>query len=415
MLHSDSHHSANNRTQVTESETDSSAVRELSELKSWIKKASEVCREASKGNLEARILGYDRDDEMGEIVHGINNLLDITDAFVREAKASLEYASKGKFFRRVLLRGLPGTFRHAAQVINSANDEMARNAKGLTEAKERRLMLADQFEAAIKGIVGTVASASTELSATAQNLSHNAASTTEQSVAVAAAAQEMSVNVQRVAAATEELTNTVAEVGRQVTESSKAGLNAVQEASRTKDIAEGLSAASQRIGGVVKLISQIAGQTNLLALNATIEAARAGEAGKGFAVVASEVKALARQTADATEEIQREIMSVQSISADASKAIGDIAKTIQSMQQISEAIEVSVSEQREATQEICGNIHQTALGTQNVSNNISGVTIAAQDTSSGSNEVLLASSELSRQAEGLRAAVEEFLVSVRRG
>lgn len=384
-------------------------------LKEWIARAASVCKEASNGNLEARILGYDREDELGDIIHGINHLLDITDAFVREARASLEYASQGKFFRRVLLRGLPGTFRHAAQVINKATDEMSVGARALEDAKTKRLQLADDFEAAVKGIVGTVAAASTELSATAKNLSENASSTSEQSVAVAAAAEEMSVNVQRVAAATEELTTTVAEVGRQVSESSKAGQNAVQEAAHTREIAEGLSAASQRIGGVVKLISQIAGQTNLLALNATIEAARAGDAGKGFAVVASEVKALARQTASATDEIQKEIESVQKISSDASQAIDGIAKTIRGMQQISEAIEASVLEQREATQEICGNIHQTALGTQEVSKNISGVTMAAQDTSSGSNEVLLASSELSRQAEGLSAAVESFLVNVRRG
>jgi methyl-accepting chemotaxis protein len=180
-------------------------------------------------------------------------------------------------------------------------------------------------------------------------------------------------------------------------------------------IAEELAVGSKRIGGVVKLISQIAAQTKLLALNATIEAARAGDAGKGFAVVASEVKNLAQQTASATEEIQSEIENVQSISAEAVRAIDVVAKTIGNMREISATIELSVSEQRIATEEICSNIHQTALGTQDVSKNICGVTTAARDTSEGASQVLAAAGELSQQSESLRVAVDGFLVSVRAG
>ncbi|MFN9952890.1 MAG: methyl-accepting chemotaxis protein, partial [bacterium] len=201
----------------------------------------------------------------------------------------------------------------------------------LGDARTRRLAIADEFEATVRGIVTTVASASTELAATAQLLSHNASGTTEQSVAVAAASEQMSVNVQRVAAATEELTLTVTEVGKQVGDSSQFAEGAVREAARTQDVVHGLADASRRIGGVVKHISQIAGQTNLLALNATIEAARAGDAGRGFAVVASEVKNLAQQTANATEEIQREIENVQGISSDTVKAISGVSDTIKKM------------------------------------------------------------------------------------
>jgi methyl-accepting chemotaxis protein len=223
------------------------------------------------------------------------------------------------------------------------------------------------------------------------------------------------VNVTRVAAATEELTNTVSEVGRQVEDSTKFAAGAVTEADRSSTIVNGLSEASKRIGGVVKLISQIAGQTNLLALNATIEAARAGDAGKGFAVVASEVKNLAQQTASATEEIQREIEGIQSISGDTVKAISGVSETIRKMSEIAGAIENAVSEQQIATSEICANINQAATGTKDVSKNISGVTLAAQETSSGASQVLEAAQELSRQSEALQQSVESFLVSVRAG
>jgi len=383
------------------------------EAMEWIRKACDVCREASNGNLEARILGYHQKDELGELFHSINHMLDICDAFIRESRASLEYASRGKFFRRVLLRGLPGTFRSAAMVINAGTEEMEKGARALIEARDKRLNLADEFEKAVRGIVTTVAAASTELTATAQLLAQNAAGTTDQSMAAAAASEQTSVNVSRVAAATEELTNTVAEVGRQVEDSSRFASGAVKEADRSSSIVNGLSDASKRIGGVVKLISQIAGQTNLLALNATIEAARAGDAGKGFAVVASEVKNLAQQTAQATEEIQREIEHIQSISGDTVQAISGVSDTIKKMSEIASAIETAVSEQQVATNEICANINQAATGTKDVSKNISGVTLATQETSSGAGQVLEAAQELSRQSEALQRSVETFLVSVR--
>jgi methyl-accepting chemotaxis protein len=382
-------------------------------LLEWVRQAATVCENVKAGNLEARILGYSEDDDLGRLFHAINDMLDITDAFVRESRAALEYASQGKFFRRVILRGLPGSFRNAAQVINAGTEDLQRAAEALTEARKQRLAIADEFEATVRGIVTTVASASTELAATAQLLSHNASGTTEQSVAVAAASEQMSVNVQRVAAATEELTHTVTEVGKQVGDSSQFAEGAVKEAERTQDIVHGLADASRRIGGVVKLISQIAGQTNLLALNATIEAARAGDAGRGFAVVASEVKNLAQQTANATEEIQREIENVQGISSDTVRAISGVADTIKKMRSIAGTIDNAVQEQQAATGEICGNIHQAAVGTQDVSRNISGVTLAAQETSAGASQVLGAAEELSRQSESLQRSVDLFLKTVR--
>jgi methyl-accepting chemotaxis protein len=176
-----------------------------------------------------------------------------------------------------------------------------------------------------------------------------------------------------------------------------------------------LTEASQRIGGVVKLISQVASQTNLLALNATIEAARAGDAGKGFAVVASEVKTLAQQTAGATGDIQREIENIQRVSAETGAALTAVANTIKKMHQISTCIEQSVSEQKIATGEICGNIHQSAQATQEVARNITNVTRATQETSTGASQVLMASEELSRQSEDLQRAVSGFLEIVRAG
>ena len=127
-----------------------------------------------------------------------------------------------------------------------------------------------------------------------------------------------------------------------------------------------LSGAASRIGDVVKLITAIAEQTNLLALNATIEAARAGEAGRGFAVVAQEVKALAAQTAKATDEIGTQIGAMQTATQDSVAAIKEIGGTIGRIASIATTIAAAVEEQGAATQEIARNVHQAAKGTAEV-------------------------------------------------
>jgi methyl-accepting chemotaxis protein len=176
---------------------------------------------------------------------------------------------------------------------------------------------------------------------------------------------------------------------------------------------QGLSAAAQKIGDVVKLISDIASQTNLLALNATIEAARAGDAGKGFAVVASEVKSLANQTAKATEEISAQVASMQGATNDAVQAIHSIGGTIGTINEIATTIASAVEEQGAATQEIARNVQEAAQGTGQVSSNIVGVNQAASETGAASSQVLASAEELGKQAETLRADVDQFLANIR--
>src|SRR4029079_15475977 len=130
-----------------------------------------------------------------------------------------------------------------------------------------------------------------------------------------------SVNVGTVAAAAEELTASISAIANQATRSAEVAGKAAEEARRATAVVEGLASGTQKIGEVVTLIQTIANQTNLLALNATIEAPRAGELRKGFAVVASEVKALANQTAKATEEILAQVQNIQSATGDAVNAI----------------------------------------------------------------------------------------------
>src|SRR3954467_7827290 len=273
--------------------------------------------------------------------------------------------------------------------------------------------LTQKFDASISTVLRSVASASTELQATASSMTATAEETSNQATAVAAATEEASTNVQTVAAASEELASSVTEISRQVAQSAAIAQKAVEEADRTNTTVQGLYDGAASIGDVVKLISDIASQTNLLALNATIEAARAGEAGRGFAVVASEVKSLAEQTAKATEQIGAQITAIQNSSSDAVTAIRGITSTISEMNEIASAIASAVEEQGSATQEIARNVQQAALGTGEISANVVGVQQAAGDTGAAAHQVLQASSELSRQSETMRGEVEAFLSNIK--
>ena len=216
------------------------------------------------------------------------------------------------------------------------------------------------------------------------------------------------------ASAADELSASIDEIGRQVIQSSEISSTAVSEAESADEMIQGLAASAQKIGEVVALITDIAEQTNLLALNATIESARAGDAGKGFAVVANEVKTLAGQTAQATEEISRQIGDIQGATADAVTAVQGITKTIGEISEISSAIAAAVEEQGAATSEIARNVEQAAVGTGEVSSNIGGVTQAAGEAGQSAAQVLGAANELSQQSELLKTEVEKFIAQVRK-
>lgn len=327
-------------------------------------------------------------------------------AEIREASRGDEIGAVGKAVEGIRIM----VARKAAEEA-----EIKRRADEAAAAERKRTMieLADSFERAVGGIVGVVSSSSTELQATAQQMTATAQETANQSITVAAAAEEASSNVNTVAAAAEELGSSVQEIGRQVQGSASLAQAAVGEAAQTAQLVQALKATSAKIGEMVGLISGIAGQTNLLALNATIEAARAGAAGKGFAVVATEVKALAEQTARATQEIASQIGEIQGVTDQAVSAIGTIAHRIREIDTVATSIAAAVEQQGAATQEIVRNVSQAAIGTSEVTGTIAGVAQASEETGAAASQVLSAASELSRQSEHLGAEVERFLATVR--
>ncbi len=285
-----------------------------------------------------------------------------------------------------------------------------------TAARQRQEMLtkmADNFQSEVGSIVDGVADAAQKMGQTAAMLTKLVDDTNVKAGNVAAASEEASMNVQAVAGAAEELSASIREISQQVSHSTGIARQAKDKADISNTQVRSLVDASEKIGVVVSLISDIAEQTNLLALNATIEAARAGEAGRGFAVVASEVKNLANQTAQATGQISAQINTIQQATLNAARSIEDIAKIIDQMSGITSSVAAAVEEQGAATSEIARNVQQAAFGTRDVAENITQVTQSAQQTGAASDMVLTASSGLSSQASHLQQAVVQFIKNVK--
>ena len=294
-----------------------------------------------------------------------------------------------------------------ANTERTAADRQARQDRGAA-----RRELAAGFERKIGSIVEAVAVAASAMQGLSSSMSNSNVETTRQTIAAAAASTQASSNVETVASATEELAASISNIAQQVTRSAGIANKAAEEARRTNAVVAGLAAGTQKIGEVVILIQNIASQTNLLALNATIEAARAGEHGRGFAVVASEVKALANQTAKATEEISAQVQDIQTATGQAVSAIQAIGGTIAEIDEISNEIAAAVDQQGAATREIASNVQQAANGTRDVNNNILSVSRASEAASNATSKLLDAANGLSSQSSQLQSEVDSFLGSL---
>jgi methyl-accepting chemotaxis protein len=288
----------------------------------------------------------------------------------------------------------------------------------------------------IHATADTLGTSASSLSGTATQMADGAAQTTSQSSTVASAAEEMSTNmtdmsasteemttnVKTVASAVEEMTASISEIAKNAEQASTVANNAAQLVDVSNTSIGQLGGAADEIGNVIETIQDIAEQTNLLALNATIEAARAGDAGKGFAVVATEVKELAKQTADATEDIRGRIEGIQGSTGEAVESIGQISEVIRQVNDVSKTIASAVEEQSITTREIAQNITQTsdaaqtvsvsvaesASATQEITRNITSVDQAARDAAEGASQTQTASTDLSELAGQLQALVAKF-------
>jgi methyl-accepting chemotaxis protein len=268
------------------------------------------------------------------------------------------------------------------------------------------------FRATVTTIIHTVTDNVSRMEATARTLSTIAHEADQQARAASTSSEATSTNVQTVAGATDQLGASIREINQQTSQAHEIVQRAAEMARSADHLVGQLSAGANRIGDVVMLIRDIAEQTNLLALNATIEAARAGDAGRGFAVVAAEVKALATQTAGATEDIGTQVGAIQNSTNEAVRAIRSISEVMNDISRYTATIAAAVEQQSNSAQMIGHNVQQAASGANELAGNMAVVTQAIDETNRSAADVLKASHAFSTQASTLESAVEVFLKRV---
>jgi methyl-accepting chemotaxis protein len=334
---------------------------------------------------------------LDQLAHG--NLSKDSPAELQERGDEVGTLARAMQTMTVALRNMMQEISQGIQVLSISSSEMTASSTEMTSGSRQASDKAHSVSAA------------------AEQMSSNITS-------VAAGMEETTTNLSHVASATEEMTSTIGEIAQNSEKARRITDEATRQAARITEQINQLGAAAREIGKVTETITEISSQTNLLALNATIEAARAGAAGKGFAVVATEIKALAQQTAAATEDIKGRIAGVQSATAGGITEIEKVSHVISEVSAIVSSIAAAIEEQSVTTKDIARNIAEASIGlsdantrvaetshvSREIAKDIVGVDHAAVEMATGSDHVRASAVELSTVAEGLRATVARFRV-----
>ena len=317
---------------------DSENVAKNSPERDVVAKISAVCDEIIKGNFEARIARVTEEGPLGDVQHRINDMIDRCDAFIRESTASLDAVCRNVYYRRIMLGGMQGAFRIAAEKIN---DAVKAQSRAVEEARQQEVAVRSQivgliaqglhglsvgeltsridglpaeyakvqsdFNGAASGlqeIIGAIAAAAREVSNASAEISTGTTDLSQRTEEQAAALEQTSASMEQIAstvrknAENAQAANVAAATTRDVAD--RGG----QVVAQTVEAMTRIEGSSRKIVEIIGVIDEIARQTNLLALNAAVEAARAGKSGRGFAVVATEVRSLAQRSSQAAKDIK---------------------------------------------------------------------------------------------------------------
>ncbi|HBE57325.1 MAG TPA: hypothetical protein DEG17_10960 [Cyanobacteria bacterium UBA11149] len=358
-------------------------------LTNQVRNIAEISTAVARGDLSKKI-SVEAKGEILELKNTINGMVEQLNIFAAEVTRLAKEVVNGQLGSQANVPNISGIWQDLTENVNLMAATLTNQVKRIAE------------------VAIAIADASAKLITESDSLAAAAAETSAQAASVSSAAEEVSVNTQSVATGIEEMNASIREIARNAADAATVATSAVKMAETTNETIAKLGISSSEIGNIVKVITSIAQQTNLLALNATIEAARAGEAGKGFAVVANEVKELAKQTANATEDISKKVEGIQGNTKNSIDAIAQITAIINQINDFQNTIASAVEEQTATTNEIARNINQVAIGSSEIARNITNVADAAVSASASASNTQTSAIALSKTASELQEIVNQF-------
>jgi len=322
-------------------------------------------------------------DELGDIVDDMKTMQSILQFEVFEGKAMTQQREEDQ--------------RQAAA------------EKALADAQ-----LADAFESNVGSLIEALATEVQQVSGSAKDMDSISHSLATQSENALHSVENGGAHVNSTAAAIEQMSMSISEVSRQVSDTQQKSAQAVDEAESATEMMARLTRVADEVGSIVGAISDIAEQTNLLALNASIEAARAGEAGRGFSVVAGEVKELASQTSQATEQIRRQVEGIQSESRDVNKAIAKISETISEINTFTSAVAEAMDQQSLASREISQAAQQADVSMGEARTSVGDVATSAENVDKSSDEMIDVTGSMAKRTEDVQNGIRQFVDTLRK-